>query len=83
MKTCVYLRGTKGAGKSSLSNFLLEIIGASNAHKMQSVKCLTGFNGELMSKFLLILEEMKCESYGEWVEVNSSLNAFITEDIIS
>ncbi len=26
---------------------------------------------------------MKCESYGEWVKMNSSLNAFITEDVIS
>ena len=83
MKTCVYLKGTQGAGKSSLSNFLLEMIGTWNAHKTQSVKCLISFNGELIGKSLLILEEMKCESYGEWVKMNSSLNAFITEDIIS
>ena len=83
MKTCIYLKGTQGAGKSSLSNFLLEMVGEWNGHKTQSVKCLTGFNGELMGKCLLILEEMRTESYGEWLKINSTLNAFITEDLIS
>ena len=83
MKTCIYLKGTQGAGKSSLSNFLLEMVGEWNGHKTQSVKCLTGFNGELMGKCLLILEEIRTESYGEWLKINSTLNAFITEDLIS
>ena len=37
MKTCIYLKGTQGAGKSSLSNFLLEMVGEWNGHKTQSV----------------------------------------------
>ena len=59
------------------------MVGEWNGHKTQSVKCLTGFNGELMGKCLLILEEMRTESYGEWLKINSTLNAFITEDLIS
>ena len=84
MTTCLYLKGTQGAGKSSISNFLMDVLGAWNCHKTQNPSCLTSnFNGELDSKLLLILEELRCDSVHAWEAMNSSLNNLITENTMN
>ena len=84
MTTCLYLKGTQGAGKSSISNFLMDVLGAWNCHKTQNPNCLTSnFNGELDSKLLLILEELRCDSVHAWEAMNSSLNNLITENTMN
>jgi shikimate kinase len=84
MTTCLYLKGTQGAGKSSISNFLMDVLGVWNCHKTQNPNCLTSnFNGELDSKLLLILEELRCDSIHSWEAMNSSLNNLITENTMN
>lgn len=83
MKTIPYLKGTQGSGKSSLPYLLMRIVGKHNCFKTQKNTALTSnFNGQLQGKILLILEELKCASAGEWKQMNSSLNACATEDTV-
>lgn len=83
MSTALYLKGTQGAGKSTLPAFLIDCIGKQNAFKTQSTSCLTNqFNGELQSILLLVLEELHCDK-SEWKKMNGALNAIITEKSIS
>ena len=60
MTTCLYLKGTQGAGKSSISNFLMDVLGVWNCHKTQNPNCLTSnFNGELDSKIIINFRRVK------------------------
>lgn len=84
MKTALYLKGQQGAGKSTVPNFLIDVIGSANAFKTQSNNCLVNrFNAELQGVTLLVLEELKCNSASEWKVMNSSLNVMITESLLS
>lgn len=84
MKTSLYLKGQQGAGKSTVPNFLIDVIGAGNAFKTQSNNCLVNrFNAELQGITLLVLEELKCNSTSEWKVMNSALNVMITEQLLS
>jgi hypothetical protein len=82
MKTALYIKGTQGAGKSSIPLFIQHVIGDHNGHLTPSNSCLGKFNSELQGIILLILDELKCTSPQEWKVMNSSLNVLITSDTI-
>jgi len=84
MKTALYLKGTQGAGKSTLPKFLMNVIGERNVFFTQSNNCLTNrFNAELQGIVLLFLDELRCANTSEWKIMNSTLNVLTTEDYVS
>jgi hypothetical protein len=67
MKTCIYLQAPQGIGKSMVILFLKNhVIGKDLYHLYSKVSPFLNFNGSLMGKLLVVLEEVPtCDSY-EW-----------------
>ena len=79
MKTCLYFKSTEGLGKSTFSDFLTAVMGDYNVYTTSSNSSLVHqFNGELKNIILVVYEELKCESMGEWARMNGALKNMIT-----
>jgi hypothetical protein len=82
--SCLYLRGTQGAGKSTLFQFIRKyVIGKELCVETGSEAIRSNFNGILAGKLLVILEELETFSTNEWMAVSSRLNRYISSDTIT
>ena len=78
-KTCIYNKSVQGSGKSTLTDFLVEVIG----HRYATVdgrKIFDRFNGIILNKILIICEELPVGSKNEWTNINSILKQIITNN---
>jgi hypothetical protein len=83
-KSCVYLKGVQGVGKSTLFLFLKEhVIGKLLCLSTGSDPIRTKFNEMLGGKLLVCFEELENFSKAEWESISSRLKDMITNDSIN
>lgn len=83
-KSCLYLKGPQGVGKSTLYNFLKDhVIGKHLSLSTGSDPIRTKFNEMLGGKLLVCFEELENFSKAEWESISSRLKDMITNDTIN
>jgi molybdopterin converting factor small subunit len=76
---CIYLKGSQGIGKSTISDFLKEnVIGTNLFLETGSSPLKNKFNSILQGKLLVQFSELENFNSNEWASVSSVLKRFIT-----
>lgn len=80
MQTALYLRSGQGTGKSIISDFLIKkVLGPRIAVATSNPDSILGsFNDQIVSKVLVILEELPCVSAGQWNTYSNHMKHLIT-----
>jgi len=80
--SALYLRSfEEGIGKSTMTEFIMKhVLGHKLTIQADSNLLLTGYNKSLLSKVLVVFEEMPTFSKGQWDGVSSTLKTMITSD---
>ena len=84
MRTCVYLMGGQGLGKSIIIEFIERcVLGKKIVFTTSDIGCVVGnFNGQLLGKVLLVLEEPPTESQSQWNSFSNALKHLITGETL-
>ena len=84
MKTCIYLKGNQGTGKSIVTEFIQSVLGMNAVHITSDPDVILGkFNSQIASKILLVLEEMPCSTATSWMSLSNSLKNIVTGKTIN
>ena len=75
------LKGKQGIGKSSPINLFKSVLGHKCCLYLNNDRVFNQFNGPLMGKTLVILDEI-CHDYNDFKSLGNSLKPYITEPII-
>jgi len=83
LKTMLYIKGKMGIGKGSVANFFSKVLGINTSLYITNVNQIMGeFNGSLMGKALVVLDEI-CQDFNDFKSLYNSLKPYITEPYIS
>ena len=83
MRTMLYMRSGQGTGKSIYATFLTNVIGKALSLVSSSADTVIGgFNGQLLGKTLMVLEEAAALSHGQWQALSGRLKHLITSDTL-
>ena len=80
-KSCIYLKGAQGLGKSTLVDFLSKfVIGEELSLESGSEPLISKFNAILEGKLMVFFEELENFSLAQWTSISSTLKLIITSD---
>jgi len=83
LETLLYFKGSQGAGKSTLTEYLQNKILGDNLVKVSnSSEVIDSFNSELVGKLILVLEELPTDSTNQWKSLSNSIKRIITNKTI-
>ena len=75
--SCIYNQAKQGTGKSTITEFLLKVIGS--RYSLNAGQGIFGrFNSQLRDKIFVSIEELHKVSIAEWGAINSQLKQMIT-----
>ena len=78
-----YIKGAQGIGKSSVAQLVSNLIGNWNAEIVTNSNVFTGqFNGNLMSKSFVVLNEIM-NDYSDFKSLYNCIKPYVTDDTIS
>lgn len=80
----LYFKSEQGAGKSSLTDFLMHyVIGDDLASEAKSDVLTTSYNKLLLGKLLAVFEELPTFTSSQWQGVSSALKSMITSNTMT
>ena len=83
LKTCWYLKGRQGVGKSIFVRLLYNILGQSNCFTVKHEKQLVGeFNGHFLGKLFAFVDDVKFKG-DNWMSFGDTMKTYITENSIA
>lgn len=80
--SCIYNQARQGTGKSTITEFLIKVIGKRYATE-DGIKIFGRFNGNLKNKIFVSCEELSHVSLNEWSTINGILKQMITNNYFS
>jgi hypothetical protein len=78
LETYLYLKGGQGIGKSIITEFLHKVIGVASKVADDPKGIIGDFNGQLLGKILLVLEEAPCATKGSWMGFSNRIKNVVT-----
>lgn len=83
MRTIMCLIGQHGAGKTTIPESILKVLGKALSHITAKPTCITTrFNGELLGKLFLCFEELKTKDKNDWMVAMNQLKSMATDSSI-
>lgn len=80
-RSCLYLKGPQGIGKSTFTEFLINIVfGNKVCMNCNADPLLGNYNSQLMGKILVVFEELPTFTTAQWNGVSATLKNMITSD---